>query len=214
VDQARTRVAAQAATDAMHKAKTDWYWSGVRTPVPSDDLWHGYEDGTATYYLAPGLYLRFQPDHRELGTKQSVGWTQQYTLESSESTTVLTGPAHLLELLDSLQATADPDAAANVLAGERLELLTAIVDAALSEQPGHDLTCAAVTGQVIQQRAEAAGISGVTDTEAVDLINDRLFHRRTVFSSGAGGHQEKLSDAERLETESGPDGTAVTQPTS
>jgi hypothetical protein len=99
--QARPRVAAQAATDAERKAMAHWYWSDPRHRVGSDDLWQGYEDGTATYYLAPGLYLRYQPDHDDLGTKHSVDWTAQYTLESGEGTTLLSGPAHLLELLDS-----------------------------------------------------------------------------------------------------------------
>ncbi|WP_331757290.1 hypothetical protein OG422_31450 (plasmid) [Streptomyces sp. NBC_01525] len=107
-DEARPRVAAQAATDVAYKAKSRWYWSDLRNPAATDDLWQGYEDGTATYYLAPGLYLRFQPHHDDLGTKHSVGWTEQYTLESGEGTTVLSGPAHLLELLDSLDM-ADPD---------------------------------------------------------------------------------------------------------
>ncbi|TGZ12368.1 hypothetical protein DV517_74630 [Streptomyces sp. S816] len=105
--EARPRVAAQTAIDAAYKAKTHWYWRGLYAPAAGDDLWHGYEDGTATCYLAPGLYLRYQPDHHDLGTKRSVGWSQQYTLETGEGTTILFGPAHLVELLDSHQEQAD-----------------------------------------------------------------------------------------------------------
>lgn len=191
LNQVRPRVAAQAAADAAFKAGTHWYWSTTRSPV-RDDLWHGYEDGTAIYYLAPGLYMRYQPSHQDLGTKRSVGWTQQYTLESGEGTTVLSGPAHLLELLDTLQEPADSDTA-SVLAGERSELLAAIVDAALAEQPADDLTCPAVTGEVIQQRAAIAGIADVTHTEAVALINERLYHRRTRITSG-GCEDQKADD--------------------
>ncbi|MFY4721446.1 hypothetical protein [Streptomyces sp. LaBMicrA B280] len=107
VGEVRPRVAAQTALDAAYKAKAHWYRCGLYTPAPSDDLWHGYEDGTATCYLAPGLYLRYQPDHHDLGTKRSVGWRQQYTLETGEGTTILSGPAHLVELLDAHQELAD-----------------------------------------------------------------------------------------------------------
>ncbi|MDQ0904155.1 hypothetical protein QFZ22_000140 [Streptomyces canus] len=202
-DQARPRIAAQAAADAAHKAKSRWYWSDLRSPAASDALWHGYEDGTATYYLAPGLYLRYQPDHRDLGIKRSVGWTEQYSLETGEGTTVLTGPAHLLELLDSLQEEATTTA---VVAGERSELLAAIVDAALAEQPEDDLTCVSVTGEVIQERAAEFGMVEVTHTEAVDLINERLYQRRVRLASGSAADEDL--DASVAD----PGSTAVTSP--
>ncbi|MFM9681666.1 hypothetical protein [Streptomyces brasiliscabiei] len=202
-DQARPRIAAQAAADAAHKAKSRWYWSDLRNPAPSDALWHGYEDGTATYYLAPGLYLRYQPDHLDLGTKRSVGWTEQYSLETGEGTTVLTGPAHLLELLDSLQEEATTTA---VVAGERSELLAAIVDAALAEQPEDDLTCASVTGEVIQERAAEFGMAEVTHTEAVDLINERLYQRRVRLASGSAADEDLEASV------ADPGSTAVTPP--
>ncbi|OIJ95424.1 hypothetical protein [Streptomyces colonosanans] len=156
LDQARLRVAAQAAADAAHKAKSRWHWRDLRNPTPSDDLWHGYEDGTALYYLSPGLYLRYQPDHRDLGTKFSEGWTEQYTLETGQGTTVLTGPAQLLELLNSLQEEA-ADSAADVLAGEPSESL-AVVDAALTEQPEDDQEASAAA----QPAEDDPGTAAVT----------------------------------------------------
>jgi hypothetical protein len=182
-DQARPRIAAQATADAAHKAKSRWYWSDLRNPAPSDALRHGLEDGTATYYLAPGLYLRYQPDHGDLGTKRSVGWTEQYSLETGEGTTVLTGPAHLLELLDSRHTMPVP-------AVERAEQLARIVDAALAEQPEDDLTCASVTGEVIERRAAAQDIVDVSYDEAVDLINERLYQRRARLASGSAADED------------------------
>lgn len=201
-DQARPRIAAQVAADAAHKAKARWYWSDLRNPAPSDALWHGYEDGTATYYLAPGLYLRYQPDDRDLGIKRSVGWTEQYSLETGEGTTLLTGPAHLLELLDSLHTMPVP-------AAERAERLARIVDAALAEQPEDDLTCASVTGEVIQRRAAAHDIVDVSYKEAVDFINERLYQRRVRLASGSAADEASV-DAQPTETDAGP--TAVTEP--
>jgi hypothetical protein len=202
-DQARPRIAAQAAADAAHKAKARWYWSDLRLPAPSDALWHGYEDGTATYYLAPGLYLRYQPDHSDLGTKRSVGWTEQYSLETGEGTTLLTGPAHLLELLDSRHTMPVP-------ARERTEQLEAIVDAALAEQPEDDLTCPAVTGEVIQQRAAARDIVDVTHNEAVGLINERLYQRRIRLASGSAAHEDDQEEsADGQPTEADQDTAAV-----
>ncbi|MFB7852814.1 hypothetical protein ACFC34_38175 [Streptomyces sp. NPDC056053] len=99
VDEVRPRIAEQAALEAEHQAKTYWYWRSPSAPGATDNLWHGYDDGTATYFLAPGLYLRYQPDHNTVGTKHSLGWQRTYTLESGQGTTPLTGPAHLLELL-------------------------------------------------------------------------------------------------------------------
>ncbi|MFM9812795.1 hypothetical protein ACKI16_30305 [Streptomyces scabiei] len=204
-DQARPRIAAQAAADAAHKAKSRWYWSDWRNPAPSDALWHGYEDGTATYYLAPGLYLRYQPDHGDLGIQRSAGWTEQYSLETGEGTIVLTGPAHLLELLDSLHTMPVP-------AIERAERLARIVDAALAEQPEDDLTCASVTGEVIQRRAAAHDIVDVSYKEAVDVINERLYQRRVRLASGSTADEEGLeasADAQPTETDLAP---AVTEP--
>jgi hypothetical protein len=203
-DQARPRITAQAVADAAHKAKSRWYWSDWRNPAASDALWHGYEDGTATYYLAPGLYLRYQPDHSDLGTKRSMGWTEQYSLETGEGTTVLTGPAHLLELLDSRHTMPVP-------ARERAEQLEAIVDAALAEQPEDDLTCPAVTGEVIQQRAAARDIVDVTHTEAVGLINERLYQRRIRLASASVAHEDDQEEsADGQPTEADQDTAAVT----
>jgi hypothetical protein len=113
VDEVRPRIAAQVSAQAEHEAKIRWAWRDLLNgPVATDSLWHGYEDGTATYFLAPGLYLRYQPHHSDLGTKQSVGWMQEYTLESGEGTTVLAGPAHLLELLTQPAQADDQDDAA------------------------------------------------------------------------------------------------------
>lgn len=204
-EQARPRIAAQAAADAAHKAKSRWYWSDLRNPDPSDALWHGYEDGTATCYLAPGLYLRYQPDDRDLGTKLSVGWTQQYSLETGEGTTVLTGPAHLLELLDSRHTMPVP-------AGERAEQLTRIVDAALAEQPEDDLTCASVTGEVIQRRAAAQDIVDVSYDEAVDLINERLYQRRARLASGSAADEDREASVHPQPTEADPGSTSVAPP--
>lgn len=203
-DQARPRIAAQAATDAARKAKSRWYWSDLRNPAGSDALWHGYEDGTATYYLAPGQYLRYQPDHSDLGTKLSLGWTEQYTLETGDGTTVLTGPAHLLQLLDSRHTMPIP-------AGERAEQLVRIVDAALAEQPEDDLTCASITSDVIQRRAAAQGIVDVTHTEGVDVINERLHQRRLRLTpdTAADEDQETSGDASPADAEAGPVTTAA-----
>ncbi|MFJ9634848.1 hypothetical protein ACIRU8_44880 [Streptomyces sp. NPDC101175] len=206
LDQARPRIAAQAAADAQFKARTHWHWNDAHTPL-QNDLWHGYEDGTAIHYLTPGLYLRYQPSHHELGTSRSVGWTQQYTLESGQGTTVVPGPARLLELLDTFQEQAEPGTVGDVAAGERPELLTAIVDAALAEQPEDDLTCPAVTGEDIQLRAAHAGISDVTHTEAVDLINERLSLSRTRVTSG-GQDQEADDHARNSDQEDDPEGRA------
>ncbi|MGW2050801.1 hypothetical protein ACWCPF_37355 [Streptomyces sp. NPDC001858] len=204
-DQARPRIAAQAATDAAHKAKSRWYWSDLRTPAPSDALWHGYEDGTATYYLAPGLYLRYQPDHRNLGIKRSVGWTEQYSLETGEGTTVLTGPAHLLELLDSRHTMPVP-------AAERAERLARIVDAALAEQPEDNLTCASVTGEAIQRQAAAHDIVDVSYKEAVDLIDERLHQLRVRLEPGSAADQDLEAGVDAQQTETDSASTAVTEP--
>ncbi|WP_331732436.1 hypothetical protein [Streptomyces sp. NBC_00989] len=182
-DQARPRIAAQAATEAARKARSRWYWNDPRNPAGHDALWHGYEDGTATYYLAPGQYLRYQPKHSELGTTLSLDWTEQYTLETADGTTVLTGPAHLLQLLDSRHTMPIP-------AIERTEELVRIVDRALAEQPGDDLTCPSITSDAIRRRAAAQGIVDVTHTEAVDVINERLHQRRLRLAPDPDGHDE------------------------
>ncbi|WP_331744624.1 hypothetical protein OG762_50440 (plasmid) [Streptomyces sp. NBC_01136] len=202
-DQARHRIAAQVATDAAHKAKARWYWSDLRHPA-RDALWHGYEDGTATYYLAPGQYLRYQPEHSDLGTTLSAGWTEQYTLETDNGTTVVTGPAHLLRLLDSRHTMLIP-------ARERAEQLGRIVDAGLAEQPGDDLTCASITSDVIQRRAAAQGIVDVTHTEAVDVINERLYQRRLRLAPDPVAHedQETSGDAPPTDAHLGPATTAA-----
>jgi hypothetical protein len=171
-DQARPRIAAQAATNAAQNSKYGWYSADPRNPAQDGSSWRGYEDGTAICYLAPGLYLRYQPDHHELGTTRSVGWTQQYMLETGDGTTVSSGPAPLLQLLDSLHTMPWP-------ADKRAEQLARIVDDALAEQPDDDRNCPHVTGEVIQRRAAAHDIVDVTHNEAVDLINERLYHRRT-----------------------------------
>ncbi|WP_331736876.1 hypothetical protein OG426_55560 (plasmid) [Streptomyces canus] len=204
-DQARPRIAAQVAADAAHKAKARWYWNDRRNPIPSDALWHGYEDGTATYYLTPGLYLRYQPDYRDLGIKRSLGWTEQYSLETGEGTTVLTGPAHLLELLDSRHSMPVP-------ASERAERLARIVDAALAEQPEDDLTCASVTGEVIQMRAAAQDIVDVSYDEAVDLINEHLYQRRVRLASGATVDEDVEAGVDARPTAADLGSTAVTEP--
>ncbi|MCX4598314.1 hypothetical protein OG819_55240 [Streptomyces sp. NBC_01549] len=203
-DQARPRIAAQAATDAARKAKSRWYWSDLRNPARHDALWHGYEDGTATYYLAPGQYLRYQPDHSDLGTTLSAGWTEQYTLETGDGTTVLTGPAHLLQLLDSRHTMPIP-------ADERAEQLARIVDRALAEQSEDDLTCASITSDVIQRRAAAQGIVDVTHTEAVDVINERLNQRRLRLASDptAPEVQETSGDASPTDAHPSPATTAA-----
>ncbi|WP_327170183.1 hypothetical protein OG471_01010 [Streptomyces sp. NBC_01336] len=96
----RAEVARSACNDATFKASFRWAVgdTGSKGCLKSRDLWHGYEDGTATYGLSPGTCLRFQPAHHEVGTKHSVGWTE-FTLESAEGTTAITGAAHLLEVL-------------------------------------------------------------------------------------------------------------------
>ncbi|WP_327713226.1 hypothetical protein OG912_38550 (plasmid) [Streptomyces sp. NBC_00464] len=99
----RAEVARSACNDAAFTASFRWTVGDTESKgyLKSRDLWRGYEDGTATYYLSPGTYLRFQPAHHELGTKHSVGWTNQFTLESAEGTTAITGAAHLLEMLSA-----------------------------------------------------------------------------------------------------------------
>ncbi|WP_314223613.1 hypothetical protein [Streptomyces zaehneri] len=117
--------------------------------------WAQEPDGTR--WLVPGCVARcttrtYQPDYSDLGTTLSAGWTEQYTLETGDGTTVPTGPAHLLQLLDSRHAMPFP-------ADERADQLARIVDRALAEQPDDDLTCASITSDVIQRRAAAEGTS-------------------------------------------------------
>ncbi|MER6961797.1 hypothetical protein [Streptomyces sp. NPDC000618] len=203
-DQARPRIAAQAATDAARTAKSHWYWADLCSPEPHDALWHGYEDSTATYYLTPGQYLRYQPNHSDLGTTLSEGWTEQCTLENGDGTTVLTAPAHLLQLLGARHTMPIPG-------GERAEQIARIVDAALGEQPEDDLTCASITSDVIQRRAAAQGIVDVTHTEAVDVIDERLHQRSLRLAPDPAAHedQETSGNASPTDAHPGPTTTAA-----
>ncbi|WP_394426932.1 hypothetical protein [Streptomyces sp. SGAir0957] len=96
-------IARSASSHAASSAVFHWALGGRQdqNPLSKPELWHGHEDGTATFYLAPGQYLRFQPDHYSVGIKRAVDWEQQYTLETGQGSTVVNGPAHLLELLSS-----------------------------------------------------------------------------------------------------------------
>ncbi|MFJ9380368.1 hypothetical protein [Streptomyces sp. NPDC101455] len=73
------------------------------------------------------------------------------------------------------------------LAHERARRLAAIADAAIADQAEEDLTCASVTGEAIQKRAADCGIPDVTHTEAVNLINECLYQRRTRLTAGTPG---------------------------
>jgi hypothetical protein len=42
------------------------------TPLSTPDAWQGYEDGTATAYLALGVWLRYQPDYDQIGTGRAA----------------------------------------------------------------------------------------------------------------------------------------------
>ncbi|WP_331734046.1 hypothetical protein OG345_41085 (plasmid) [Streptomyces sp. NBC_01220] len=116
----RAEVARSACNDAAFTASFRWAVgdTGSKGYLKSRDLWRGYEDGTATYCLSPGTYLRFQPAHHEVGTKHSVGWTEQFTLESAEGTTAITGAAHLLEVL-AVEEAGDESAGQTIDAADR-----------------------------------------------------------------------------------------------
>ncbi|MGP4004627.1 hypothetical protein [Streptomyces sp. 8N706] len=63
-----------AAADAASRAVyAGWALGGPSNFLHNRDLWRGYEDGTATLFLAPGQWLRYQPAHEVLGTTRSLG---------------------------------------------------------------------------------------------------------------------------------------------
>ncbi|MBC9730981.1 hypothetical protein [Streptomyces sp. TRM68367] len=61
-------------------------------------------------------------------------------------------------------------------------------------------------GEVIQERAAEFGMAEVTHTEAVDLINERLYQRRVRLASGSAADEDL--DASVAD----PGSTAVTPP--
>ncbi|MFF3420288.1 hypothetical protein ACFYW9_37350 [Streptomyces sp. NPDC002698] len=131
-----------------------------------------------------------------------MGWTEQYTLETGDGTIVLTGPAHLIQLLDSRHTMPIP-------ADERTEQLARIVDRALAEQPQDDLTCASVTSDVIQRRAADQGIVDVTHREAVEVINERLYQRRLRLTPDRTAEQQETS-GDASPTDAHADSTTAT----
>jgi hypothetical protein len=125
------------------------------------------------------------PDHTSTGTTRSADWEEQYTLETGQGTTVLAGPAHLLVLLgpepegtgSELLADTDPFAPGTPV-DKYFRQLVDIVDAALAELDENDLTGTSITAEIIQERANAEGLT-VLYADAVNVLGARLHHRRT-----------------------------------
>ncbi|MFE9913043.1 hypothetical protein [Streptomyces clavifer] len=58
-DECRTQIADAAAVDAAHRAANMSHTIDHGQLLNHPDRWHGYEDGDATFYLAPGVILHF-----------------------------------------------------------------------------------------------------------------------------------------------------------
>ncbi|RPK70677.1 MULTISPECIES: hypothetical protein [Streptomyces] len=58
-DECHTQIAAAAAVDAAHRAANMSHIVDHGQLLNHPDRWHGYEDGDATFYLAPGVILHF-----------------------------------------------------------------------------------------------------------------------------------------------------------
>ncbi|MEE1741202.1 hypothetical protein PUR49_32545 [Streptomyces sp. BE147] len=81
-NEALTQVAAATRTDAAHRAADAAYnLDHSDNFLRSTGRWHGYEDGTAMFFLAPGLVLHRRSQLDKYGT------TSEFTLWSGDSDT-------------------------------------------------------------------------------------------------------------------------------
>ncbi|MDG4859302.1 hypothetical protein P8605_14230 [Streptomyces sp. T-3] len=107
--EARPCIIEAACASAAADASFAWAMGAKGVVMKRPELWLGREDGTATWVLAPGYQLRYRPADREPGA-HVYGRFGLFTLETAQQSTVVTGPVHLLELLDASSAgPAGPD---------------------------------------------------------------------------------------------------------
>ncbi|MFK8851774.1 hypothetical protein [Streptomyces sp. Ac-502] len=97
LEEGLAQVAAATEADAATRAASAaWHIDQSENFLRDEDRWRGYEDGEATYYLAPGIWLHYRSETHSYGTTEP-----RFTLltgDSEQPVTVI-GMAQIRQLL-------------------------------------------------------------------------------------------------------------------